>query len=82
MNSDLVLIATKEFQNLKIGKEFNLGYRKFKVKKYNENGNGCKKCYFNQSYISCAALREENMLPKCFEQIRLDNNSVYFEEVK
>lgn len=78
-------MTKEEFQSLKIGEIFNLGYRKFKVKKdnenVNENGNSCKKCYFNQSYTDCAALREENMLPKCFKQIRLDHNSIYFEEV-
>lgn len=75
-------MTEEEFENLAIEEILPLGYRKFKVKKGNENGNNCKKCYFNQSNNSCAALRMENMLPKCLKQSRLDNNFVYFEEVE
>lgn len=59
-------MTKKEFENLEVGKTFELGYRKFKVV---EREYGCKGCVFNKNYYEigyiCYYLRILNVIPGC-----------------
>lgn len=76
-------MTKKKFENLEVGKTFELGCRKFKVV---ENDNGCKGCVFNKNYYEigyiCYDLRNLNAIPGCHPKKREDDKRVIFVEVE
>lgn len=79
-------MTEEEFENLKAGEKFNLGYRFFEVKKGDGSKKDCLSCCFNGNRISfrisCSDLIEENILPCCIADDRQDKEHIYFEEVE
>lgn len=75
-------MTKEEFWNLKVGEKFNVGYRRFEVKKGDGSSKDCKTCYFNSSINSCACLRAEYMLPRCKKFLRKDGVDIIFIEVE
>lgn len=72
----------KEFRNLKVGEKFNLGYKRFEVKRGDGTRKDCKLCYFKNNQQFCNKLTDANMLPCCFDCDRQDEEYVYFVEVE
>ncbi len=75
-------MTDKEFKNLGVGEKFNIGYRRFEVKKGDGSSKDCKTCYFSSSLNSCACLRAEYMLPHCKKFLRKDGIDIIFIEVE
>ena len=74
-------MTRKEFDNLKIGKIFQLGCRKFKVIESDEES-ACDECFFNKpSNWDCDELQNNYLIPECHQVEREDEKNVIFIEV-
>lgn len=78
-------MTKEEFENLGVGKTFELGCRKFTVV---ETGNStlCNGCYFDEENYSygCLGLEMQNkeIIPFCCSLQRKDEKNVIFVEVE
>lgn len=68
-------MTDKDFLNLKIGKTFIIGNKKFKVQKEKYL---CENCFFSEIEMSCQDFQEKGLLPKCDRE----NERVAFVEVE
>lgn len=71
----------KKVDELKIGEEFQLGDRRFRIEKEGEDF--CQECFF-LSMVSndvCEELRLYDILPPCASHCRKDKTDVVFKEV-
>lgn len=65
----------KEFENLEVGKSFQIGYREYKVMETEEIF-GCEGCCVDKNI--CEFLKTENIIPYCSKELREDKKDVIF----
>ena len=74
-------MTKEEFNDLRVGRIFKLGCRKFKVMKA-DNENGCLNCFFDGGYGACIGMQIKNFIPWCSKYNRKDSKDVIFVEVE
>lgn len=70
----------KKVDELKIGEEFQLGDRRFRIEK--DKIETCVGCFFIENDIPCEELKIYSILPQCNRINRKDKKDVVFKEVK
>lgn len=72
----------KKVEELKIGEEFQLGDRRFRIEKEGEEF--CEGCFFLSTVSNdvCEELKLYDILPQCASYCRKDKTSVIFKEVE
>lgn len=79
----------KKVDELKIGEEFQLGDRRFRIEeevidkeKIDFIEEYCIGCFFGDNNLQCAELQCYDLIPQCTTNCRKDNKNVIFKEVK
>lgn len=76
-------MTKEEFENLEVGKTFNVGYITLRVEE--DCGLECENCFFDNFFenifLRCGELPNE-LMPNCSGGKRKDGKSVIFKEVE
>jgi hypothetical protein len=73
----------KKVDELKIGEEFQLGDRKFRIEEETDGEiEVCVGCFFKDANLECRELQIFNIIPECSFSCRKDKKDVVFKEVK
>ena len=74
-------MTKEEFENLGVGRTFELGYRKFTVVETDDD-TLCEGCFFDEVYRHCGQLAKDKFIPECCWENRKDEKNVIFVEVE